>query len=291
MYELIQVSEKCYYIDCPAKIGIIKLSDDKVYLIDSGNNKDAGKKVRRILDENGWKLKAILNTHSHADHIGGNKYLQEQTGCKIYAPSIETCFTNHPFLESALLFGAMPPKDLQCKFMLADQSQCETLSEGILPTEIEIVSLPGHCLNMVGYKCDDVFFLADCLSSKETLEKYQIGYIYDIDTYIETLELVKTMSPKVFVPSHASPCNEISELADYNIHKVSEIANKICDFCQKPLHFEELLQKLFEEYNLEMNFVQYALVGSTVRSYLTYLKTKGRIDSFFDNNMLFWKTF
>ena len=78
MYELVQVSDKCFYIQAPAKIGIVKLSDSEVCLIDSGNDKEAGKKVRKILDINGWKLKAIYNTHSNADHIGGNKYLKEQ---------------------------------------------------------------------------------------------------------------------------------------------------------------------------------------------------------------------
>ena len=86
MYELIQVSEHNYYIQCPAKIGLVKLNDTEVCLIDSGSDKDAGRKVRQILDANGWKLRAIYNTHSNADHIGGNKYLQGQTGCRIYAP-------------------------------------------------------------------------------------------------------------------------------------------------------------------------------------------------------------
>ena len=36
MYELIQLSEHDYYIDCPAKIGLIKASDNEVVLIDSG---------------------------------------------------------------------------------------------------------------------------------------------------------------------------------------------------------------------------------------------------------------
>ena len=45
MYELIQVSENNYYIQSPAKIGLIKVSDTEVCLIDSGNDKDAGKKV------------------------------------------------------------------------------------------------------------------------------------------------------------------------------------------------------------------------------------------------------
>lgn len=76
MYELIQLTEHDYYIDCPAKIGLVKAADDEVFLIDSGNDKDAGKKIYRILESNKWKLKAIFNTHSHADHIGGNRFLQ-----------------------------------------------------------------------------------------------------------------------------------------------------------------------------------------------------------------------
>ena len=84
MYELIAVTENSCYIQSPAKIGLVRLGDtDEVCLIDSGNDKDAGRKVRQILDAHGWKLKAIYNTHSNADHIGGNKYLQGQTGCRI----------------------------------------------------------------------------------------------------------------------------------------------------------------------------------------------------------------
>ena len=89
MYELIQISDRSYYIQSPAKIGLVKLDDTNVCLIDSGNDKDAGRKVRQLLNASGWNLTAIYNTHSNADHIGGNKYLQGQTGCKIYAPGIE----------------------------------------------------------------------------------------------------------------------------------------------------------------------------------------------------------
>ena len=38
MYELIQVSENCYYIEDPAKIGVVRIGDDEVCLIDSGND-------------------------------------------------------------------------------------------------------------------------------------------------------------------------------------------------------------------------------------------------------------
>ncbi|MCQ4638370.1 MBL fold metallo-hydrolase [Anaerovorax odorimutans] len=290
MYELIQVSERSYYIQSPAKMGLVKLNDTEVCLIDSGNDKDAGRKVRKLLDANGWHLTAIYNTHSNADHIGGNKYLQGQTGCKIYAPGIECDFTQHPVLEPAFLYGGCPPKDLRHKFLMAQESDVQCLSKDHLPDGFETIPLPGHFFDMVGFRTpDDVVFLADCLSSRETLDKYQIGFIYDIKEYLSTLEMVKTLKAKIFVPAHAEATEHVAELAQYNIDKVNEVAGHILESCSKPLCFEALLQKLFTDYRLTMNFEQYVLVGSTVRSYLSWLKDAGELNANFENNLLLWQ--
>ena len=128
MYELIQATEHSYYIENPSKIGIVKLNETDVCLIDSGSDKDAGRKVRQILEAHNWHLTAIYNTHANADHIGGNKYLQGQTGCKIYAPDINCEFTKHPVLEPAFLYGGFPPKDLRHKFLMAQESSAAELT-------------------------------------------------------------------------------------------------------------------------------------------------------------------
>ena len=290
MFELIQISEQCYYIQSPAKICLVKLDYNNLCLIDSGNDKDAGRKVRRILDERQWKLTAIYNTHSNADHIGGNKYLQSQTRCKIYAPGIECAFTNHPILEPSFLYGGYPCKDLRHKFLLAQESEAELLTPDVLPSGFKMIDLPGHFFDMVGFRTpDDIVFLADCLFSKETLDKYQINFIYDVGAYLKTLETVKDMQAKLFVPSHAEPTENISDLAQYNIDKVKEVADRIVAICKEPICFEMILQRLFSDYDLKMSFEQYVLVGSTFRSYFSWLKDNGRLDAIFDNNMLLWK--
>ena len=184
MYELIQVTDKSYYVQCPAKIGLVRLEGDEVCLIDSGSDKDAGRKVRQILDANKWQLRAIYNTHSNADHIGGNHYLQKQTGCDIYAPGVECDFTRHTILEPAFLYGGYPFQELCHKFLMAQGSDAKELTPACLPEGFELIDLSGHFFDMVGFRTpDDVVYLADCLSSRETLDKYQIGFIYDVAAY------------------------------------------------------------------------------------------------------------
>lgn len=290
MYELIPVAPHTYYIQSPAKIGVVETSDGHVVLIDSGNDKEAGRKVRQHLDRQGWTLDAIYNTHSNADHIGGNAYLAKQTGCALYAPGIEAAFTQHPILEPALLYGGYPMKALRHKFLLAQESNAQPLTPEHLPAGFELIPLPGHFFDMVGLRTpDDVVFLADCLSSQATLDKYQISYVYDVAAYLDTLEHVKEMQATLFVPAHADATDNIAPLAQYNIDKVNEIAGHILDFCAAPHTFEEVLQHLFTSYDLAMTFEQYALVGSTVRNYLSWLLDSERLSATFTDNRLLWQ--
>lgn len=289
MYELAQASGGSYYVESPAKIGLVRLDGDEVCLIDSGGDKDAGRKVRQILDANGWRLRAIYNTHSNADHIGGNQYLQRQTGCRVYAPAIERAFTAHPVLEPSFLYGGYPFRELRRKFLLAPDSDAELLTAEALPEGFEMIPLPGHFFNMVGFRTgDNVVYLADCLSARETLDKYQIGFIYDVAAYLETLEMVKRLSAALFVPAHAAAAEDIAPLAQYNIDKVHQVAGRVLEACRDPACFEVILRRLFQGYGLNMNFEQYVLVGSTVRSYLSWLKDRGEVQAGFEDSMLLW---
>lgn len=290
MYELIQAGKNTFYIECPAKIGVWRESETDVWLIDAGNDKDAGRKILKILKAQGWTLKGILNTHSNADHIGGNRYLQEQTGCTIFASGAEAAIIRHTLLEPTLIWGGYPFRDLHHKFLHAPESDALYLDDPAFPGAIEIIPLPGHFLDMVGFRTpDDVVFLADCVMNEDLLQKYGVTFLYDVGAQLETLEQVARMEAKLFVPAHAPAAADVKALAHTNRDKILEISDALLDFCQTPILFEDILQKTFTRYGLTMNAAQYALVGSTVRSYLAWLKDTQKLTVRYEDNRMLWQ--
>ena len=66
------------------------LSDNYVYLAhDAASGQTAvvdpatTDEVFAALEEKGWTLTHILNTHHHMDHVGGNEVLKKATGCNL----------------------------------------------------------------------------------------------------------------------------------------------------------------------------------------------------------------
>jgi glyoxylase-like metal-dependent hydrolase (beta-lactamase superfamily II) len=245
--------------------------------------------VRKILDAEGWNLQGILVTHSHADHIGGNHYLQQQYGCKVFANGIEAVLACDPILKPTMLYGSCPPPALHHRFFLAEVSVAVDLTDPAFPAEIRWFSLPGHSLNMVGYRTpDDVVFLGDALCSEATLDKYGITFVHDVAAYRQTLEQLTSMKAKVFVPCHVEPTEDIAPLARLNLAHVDAIGDLIVELCAEPITLDDLMQALFNKLQLRMDFGQYTLVGSTVRSYLSWLNRENRLEHLVEDNRMLW---
>lgn len=143
---------------------------------------------------------------------------------------------------------------------------------------------------MIGIKTsDNIYFLADSLFSEETITKYHLFFIYDVREYLSTLDKLETLNGKLYIPSHCDATNDISNLINLNRNKINEVANYIYDLCADQITFEEILKRVFDKYNLVMNANQYVLIGSTIKSYLSYLYDEEKISYEFKENKMIWK--
>ncbi|MFW6287830.1 MAG: MBL fold metallo-hydrolase, partial [bacterium] len=80
--EYIDINNKIAIISGFNNIGVIK-NGKRTILIDSGLENRAAGQICRMLEEKGLKPSYIINTHSHADHCGGNNYIQKNFDVEI----------------------------------------------------------------------------------------------------------------------------------------------------------------------------------------------------------------
>lgn len=270
-------------------IGIAE-STHGVYLIDSGNDQDSGRKLLQQLQQKDWKVKAIINTHSNVDLSGANSYLQRKTDCAIWATKVEADFIETPVLEPSFLWGGYPFKELRSKFFEAKASRVtNVITEDTVLPGFRFIPLPGHHFGQIGVFVDDVFFLGDSLSGKNIIDKYGLPFIYNVRAFKSSIEKIKAIDAEYYVPSHGEIVKNIEETAELNMKTVLDTENDIMRLIEKWVSFDDLLKSFCDLRGIDLNQNQYVLVGSTVKSFLSYLFNKSEVSYAFKDNIMYWK--
>ncbi|MCL1926064.1 MAG: MBL fold metallo-hydrolase [Syntrophorhabdaceae bacterium] len=118
---------------------------------------EEGEKIHRVLDERGWVLEKILVTHGHFDHVGGVRFLKEQTGAAVCIHEADAEMMSSAALQGAvfgLRVSGPPPPDALLKegdtVRLADQ-------------ELRVLHTPGHSRGHVVFLADGMAFVGDLI--------------------------------------------------------------------------------------------------------------------------------
>jgi glyoxylase-like metal-dependent hydrolase (beta-lactamase superfamily II) len=113
--------------------------------------------VSRFIQEKQLKLRWVLETHAHADHLSASQYLKRRfdAGVAIGARITEVQTTFKAVFDLPETFAT---DGSQFDKLLADG---EVLKAGSLP--IEVIGTPGHTPACVTYKIHDAIFTGDAI--------------------------------------------------------------------------------------------------------------------------------
>ena len=287
--ELKQIGSKTFCIEHDTNIGIHFTDDGRMYLIDTGSKGD-GEKIDEILSREGWVPSCIINTHTHIDHIGGNEFLMRKYGIPAYCTDYDMAFAHYSELEAAYMNGGYPAEKLRTIFAHPGMIGFRSI-EKETPDGIDWTYLPGHSFGMIGIRTsDDIWFLGDSYLSRSFLKQYTFGFIYNVEAYIDTLKKLKEFKGALFVPSHGILETDIVPTLEQNLRSVAEMCIMICETCREYRGQDEILQQMYERLRMHARPAQHALLSSTVKSYLTYLQDRNKLECRFVDNIMKWRT-
>ena len=139
--------------------------DNKCYLITDEKTKnavlvDASFPHREFVDKItalGDKLKYILLTHGHYDHILSAKEIHDKTGAKIVIHKKDAIALSSPVFSLAANHGLkQEPVSADILVDDGDVIKCDSL-------EFKVIYTPGHTIGCVCYICQDAIFSGDTL--------------------------------------------------------------------------------------------------------------------------------
>jgi glyoxylase-like metal-dependent hydrolase (beta-lactamase superfamily II) len=140
------IQANCYIVGCEDTF--------EAAVIDPG---DEGDRILMSLAESKLRLKYIINTHGHFDHVGANKRLKDATDAQILIHPLDAPMLNH-LSASASSWGLSiedsPPPDRKIE-------EADTISFGNIT--LNTIHTPGHTPGGISLHTDGYVFVGDTL--------------------------------------------------------------------------------------------------------------------------------
>lgn len=229
---------------------------------------------------------AVLNTHSHADHIGGNGWLQRTYNAEVHASAIELPYIEHPALEGHYLYSAESLETMKTKFFCAEPSRGvngHLINQRMEPfqwqgRQLQLLDLKGHSPGMIGVMEESGFvFLGDTLFTQDIIEKHKLLFVHNVLEWLASLSFLETLPANGYVLSHGGFYETVDDLITLTRKSLLTTQEQIYDLLKSPKEEGQIHQALAEALALTESVPGYYLNHSAIRAHLSALMSNKQI--------------
>jgi glyoxylase-like metal-dependent hydrolase (beta-lactamase superfamily II) len=253
------------------------------------------------------KLRTIVLTHHHPDHVGLSGELQAESGATVYMHPIDEVslqviwsgsmprrfervshfFQQHGLPPTKLWYTQVDREVIRQVISVPPHETITPVEDGqyidLVGESYRVIWTPGHS---DGHIClfrerDGIFLAADHVLPRITPN---IGLYSDKDRenplgdYLESLHKVATLPAGIVLPGHGEPFTDLAgrtaEIVAHHEERLQQILNLLQ---AEPQHGNQLTGQLFKNRVLNSDEARRMAVAE-VLSHLEYLRFKGRVE-------------
>lgn len=259
-----------------ARIPVYKLDEKRVIMIDSGLPDD-GQTFVKLLEDNGLQVVAVLTSHTHPDHAGNHKLLQDHFGAKVYMTPLAQATMSDPMSMYAIL-GTKA----------GYHKAINRLGEGVrtdvtLPWEdgevcvegavFRYIKTAGHCAEHLCFITpDNVGYVGDAILSPRLIQAIRLPYCSCLEPYLESLDRIEGMNCDKYIFAHNSVEEDIHEAVRITRETVAQRLDALEALAETPVTLDELVRNFLVQTNADLtSWRSVNGVGFNAKAFAGYL--------------------
>ena len=283
MSEIVQVKGNTYCIKTStAYIPFYVIKDKDIIMLDCGYVLQ-DQKIKHLLDEGGYKVKAIVISHAHTDHAGCANSFREYYGAKIYETQLDSSSTRSnetlrglwPRIKMSIIEAKYQYMIIQPDVIMDDGTD-DIVVEGVT---FKRMRLPGHIAGQYGFVTpDDVAYLADAAFSDDKIASMKLVFYQDWTLAEETLLKIRELNNSVYILPHQGITEDIQLTADHNLQYMHGLIDQILALAPDWINEDDYMESIFNHFEIHGNKVErYRTVVNLIKNIIYYME---------DHNML-----
>jgi glyoxylase-like metal-dependent hydrolase (beta-lactamase superfamily II) len=273
-------------------IPFYKINDEEIIMLDTGWKKGEREGIENILESSNFKIKAILNSHSHTDHIGNNAYFKKKYN-SIIAMSTREALICSSAVDFKLYYQSQALKDIKehygymaCRADIMIDDKEENLE--LCGIDFKIIHTPGHS---PGHICiitpDNVAYLGDCLISYEVMRGAKMPYAYILSEDIKSKSKLYDLNFSKYIVAHKGIYDNIKKLIDDNIDFYENRAIRIYEVINDAMTMEDIMKAVIESFHIRVdNIHRYYFIERMLKSYVEFLYETEKLKIIVDDGFL-----
>ncbi|MBF4692100.1 MBL fold metallo-hydrolase [Fusibacter ferrireducens] len=291
--EIVKVFGNTYCIDTGMTyIPFYKLNAREIVLLDSGYGIGEREGINALIDDNGYHVYGIINSHAHIDHVGNNMFFKEKDKAIIAMTRLEAALCSSEESVKAY-FGGHTLKSVRGHFetmitetdiLIDPEDECIEMGGAIF----KIIPTPGHSPAHISIITpDDVVYVGDTLISYEVMQGAKMPYAFILSVDFMSKKKLAKLNCEHFIVAHKGIYSNIENLVNDNIAFYKQRAQRVYDVVHKPMTLEEILRAVIREFNINVRSIhKQRVINRMMCSFVDYLIEIEQLKAEIDNGFI-----